>query len=786
MKYLSLIWTVARRECKILYVNRIYFFSMVVFPLLTMVFFTTLMNDGLPQDMPVGVVDLDNTSTSRSLVQKLDGLQNSQVVAHYPSVAAARHAIQENEIYGFLYIPKGMTDQLLSARRPKVSYYYSQVSISGGSMVMKDLKTITTLGSAGVGMATLSAKGMPPQQIQAFLQPIKIDLHQVANPWGSYNVYLSTVFVPGVMMLFMFLISAYSLGMELKFGRGKEWLAKADNNIVVAILGKFLPQALIFLTLIFFYEYYIYCVLDFPHQGGLWKITRLALLEVFSSIGFGVFIFGLMPSLRMSMSICSLWAMLGFSMAGSAFPMMGMDEPLQSLTWLFPLRHYYMLYQITVFNGFPLLDAWFHFVALVAFMLSPWFVIYKIKNAMLTYVYMIRDEGVLLFCLVVPLLYPMLYSWIYNNEVVHEVPVAVVDLSHSHQSRQFIRMCDASPDVRIAYYAVDLDDAQSLVSRQVVKGIYFIPEDFATHLNRLEQGTISVYCDMALMLTYKAIYQTAMAVSQEMGAEIQKKLAGNYTVREDLITTSPLEVTDVAIFNPQGGYGSSVLPAVLILIIQQTLVLGIGLAAGTARERSRYSDLVPIHRCYSSVMRVICGKALCYLMVYAVMGTFLILVVPRIFHFPQLAAWQDLLAMMIPYLLSCVFFGMTVSCLVHYRENVMLLVVFLSLPLLFLSGISWPQSAIPGYWQGVSWLFPCTFGIRAYTRLNSMGATLGDVVFEVRCLWALVVFYLFMAYLVYGFEMRLSRRHSKERMAVLQKKRQVRSVLKEKIKNPEA
>ena len=205
-------------------------------------------------------------------------------------------------------------------------------------------------------------------------------------------------------------------------------------------------------------------------------------------------------------------------------------------------------------------------------------------------------------------------------------------------------------------------------------------------------------------------------------------------------------------------------------------MLGIGLAAGTARERSRYSDLVPIHRCYSSVMRVICGKALCYLMVYAVMGTFLILVVPRIFHFPQLAAWQDLLAMMIPYLLSCVFFGMTVSCLVHYRENVMLLVVFLSLPLLFMSGISWPQSAIPGYWQGVSWLF----GIRAYTRLNSMGATLGDVVFEVRCLWALVVFYLVMAYIVYGFEMRLSRRHSKERMAVLQKKRQVRSVLKEK------
>ncbi len=360
---------------------------MVVFPLLTMVFFTTLMDDGLPHDMPVGVVDLDNTSTSRALVHKLDGFQSSEVVAHYPSVAEARHAIQKNEIYGFLYIPKGTTDKLLSARRPKVSYYYSQVSLSGGSMVMKDMKTITTLGSAAVGQATLSAKGMTPAQIQTFLQPVKIDLHQVANPWGSYNIYLSTVFVPGVMMLFMFLISAYSLGTELKFGRGKEWLGMADNNMVVAILGKFLPQAVVFLVLIFFYEYYIYGILGFPHQGGLWKITRLALLEVFGSIGFGIFIFGLMPSLRMSMSICSLWAMLGFSLAGSAYPMMGMDAPLQSLTWLFPLRHYYMLYQITVFNGFPLLDAWFHFVALVAYMLLPWLVIRKIKNAMLTYVY---------------------------------------------------------------------------------------------------------------------------------------------------------------------------------------------------------------------------------------------------------------------------------------------------------------------------------------------------------------------------------------------------------------
>ena len=388
--------------------------------------------------------------------------------------------------------------------------------------------------------------------------------------------------------------------------------------------------------------------------------------------------------------------------------------------------------------------------------------------------HVIRDEGVMLFCIVVPLAYPLLYSWVYNNEVVHEVPVVVVDQSNSQMSRQFIRMCDASPDVKVISYAVDLDDAKSMVSRQVAKGIYYIPEDFAIKLNRMEQSTISVYCDMSLMLAYKAVYQTALTVATQMGAAIKQRISGNYTAREDLITASPLKIEEVSIFNPTGGYGSSVIPAVLMLILQQTLALGVGMAAGTARERNRYSDIVPINRCYSSVGRIISGKSLCYLMIYAVMSTYLAIVVPRMFNFIHMATWQNLIVLMIPYLLACVFFAQTVSCLVHYRENVILLMVFVSLPLLFMSGVSWPQAAIPGIWQGVSWLFPSTFGIRAYIRLNSMGATIADVSHELICLWVLVVFYFTTACIVYGVEMRRAKRHTHERLEVLRKKREVR------------
>ena len=384
-----------------------------------------------------------------------------------------------------------------------------------------------------------------------------------------------------------------------------------------------------------------------------------------------------------------------------------------------------------------------------------------------------RDEGVLIFFVIVPLVYPLLYSWIYNNENVHEVPVVVVDDSHSALSRQFVRMCDASPDIKVLCHAADLDEAKSLVSRQLAKGVYYIPSDFDVSLSRMQQTTVSVYCDMSLMLAYKAIYQTAVAITQQMGAEIQVKLSQPYTKREAQITARPLDFDDVPIFNPTGGYGNFILPAVLILILQQTLVLGIGLSAGTAREKDRYHQLIPIDRHYQGVLRIVGGKALCYFMIYAVMGAYLTMVVPRIFSFITLVSWQDLLTLMLPYLLACIFFGMIVSCVVRYRENVMLLIVFVSVPLLFLTGVSWPQSAIPRFWQSISWLFPSPFGVRAFVRMNTMGATLSDVMLEYRVLWLQALSYFFVCCIVYRHQIILSRRHALDRLERIGRKLQV-------------
>ena len=361
----------------------------------------------------------------------------------------------------------------------------------------------------------------------------------------------------------------------------------------------------------------------------------------------------------------------------------------------------------------------------------------------------VKDEAVLIFFLLASTIYPFLYSWIYNNEVVREVPVAVVDYSHSAESRKFIRLCNASPDVKVAYHCTSLAEAKDLVGRQKVKGVLYFPSDFDTNICRGEQAHVSVFCDMSLMLTYKAIYQTAQAVSSQMGSEIQLASSTGFTDRDDEVTVRPLEFDEVSIFNPTGGYGSFLLPAVLILVIQQTLLLGIGLAAGTNRENNRYGELIPIDQHYRGLFRIVMGKALCYFMIYALVAAYLTMILPSLFHFPLLGSLRSLIGLMVPYILACIFFGITLSCLVRYRENVMLLVVVTSLPFLFLSGISWPSEGIPAFWKGISWLLPSTFGVKGYIAVNSMGASLQDISHEYFVLWAQSLIYFFTSCLFY-------------------------------------
>lgn len=372
---------VFKREIRIMLSYPIYVMCMVVLPLFITIFFTSLMSEGQPTEMPIGIVDNDNTSTTRKTIRMIDAFQNSRVVAHYPMVDEARRAIQRNEIYGFVYYPRHFTRDLISRRQPRMSVYYSSTSFTAGALLFKDMKTMCTLANAGVGRTAMQARGLTPQQITAFLQPIAIDMHMIGNPWVNYQLFLCAAFVPAMFMLFIFLLTTYSLGTEIKFGRHKEWLATADNNIFKAVYAKLLPQTLTFSLIMFVSMSYMFGILHFPAPGGEWRLMLLALLGVLGAQGFAVFIYGLIPSLRMSMSVCSLLGVLSFSMVGTAFPIFAMDSPLQAIAWMFPMRHYYLVYQLCVFNTFPLSDAITHILMLVLFALMPLLVMRRMRRA---------------------------------------------------------------------------------------------------------------------------------------------------------------------------------------------------------------------------------------------------------------------------------------------------------------------------------------------------------------------------------------------------------------------
>ncbi len=344
-----------------------------------------------------------------------------------------------------------------------------------------------------------------------------------------------------------------------------------------------------------------------------------------------------------------------------------------------------------------------------------------------------KDSGAMLFCFVLPLAYPVLYSWIYNNEVVHDVPVVVVDDSHSALSREFIQKVDASPDVSVAYYAGSIHEAQSYIGHGEAYGIFYFPSNFATAVGRHEQAHVSVYCDMSYMLTYKAIYMTAQNVSMAIGTEIKIAKSGTYTDREAEIMSQPLDFEDVPIFNTTGGYGNFVLPGVLVLIIQQALLLGVGLLSGT--EREKHFPMV------KNVIDAFFGKGIAFLLIFAVMLAYCTLVVPRMFGFVMMVHFLDWLVFMTPYLIACIGFALVGSELIPFREAVMLTAVCTSVPFLFLSGISWPQSGIPGFWQGIGNCLPSTFAIRGFVRMSSMGARIGDVLPEFRALSILAIVY---------------------------------------------
>lgn len=386
-KYKAL-WLVMKRECRQLVSRPLYLFCMVIAPLFCYVFFTTLMDTGLPKNLPIAAVDLDDTSTSRNILRNLDAFQQTAIVAHYASVDEARLAVQRGEIYGFFYIPRGLSSMAQTQSQPKISFYTNNSYLIAGSLLFRDMKMMSELASGAAARTVLYAKGATEDQAMAYLQPIVIDTHALSNPWLNYSVYLSNTLIPGILMIMIFMVTVYSIGVEIKDRTAHEWLRMGNNSIYISLAGKLLPQTVIFFIMGIFYNVYLYGYMHFPLNSGILPMLLATLLFILASQCCGIVMIGTLPTLRLGLSFASLWGVLSFSISGFTYPVMAMHPILQGLSNLFPLRHYFLIYVDQALNGYSMVFSWINYVALLVFMLLPFFVVKRLKEALIYYKYM--------------------------------------------------------------------------------------------------------------------------------------------------------------------------------------------------------------------------------------------------------------------------------------------------------------------------------------------------------------------------------------------------------------
>ena len=359
--------------------------------------------------------------------------------------------------------------------------------------------------------------------------------------------------------------------------------------------------------------------------------------------------------------------------------------------------------------------------------------------------HIVRDEAVIIFFVALAVVYPPLYSLIYNPEVVHDAPVVVVDDSRSELSREFIRNLDATPDVKIKDYASDMEQARDMMARKKCYGIVHFPADFESEVMRGNQGHVSLYCDMSVMMRYKAMLTALTNVQMETCSRIQSDKAARLISLDGGL----VESRQVPLGNTSMGIASAVLPFVLVYVLQQGMIMGIAmLHAGSMGRRRRNRGYDRLDEVKATPGAMLIGKMLVHLIYYLIPAIFALHVVPLIFKFPMNGNVFEIILIMVPFLMASSFFGQVMRVFVNNREGVFLVMAFTSLIFIFLTGVSWPNYQIAPYWKVMSNMIPGYWASTAYVQMQVCGASLSQMHNFYIALWVLAGVYFVLAYLI--------------------------------------
>lgn len=378
---------VFKRSVRQLASRRIYWLTMVVMPLFCMIFLTDLLREGLPIKAPAAVVDYDRSELSRRMIQSLNGAQMSRITAVYDNIGDARRAMQRGEIYGFYLIPENFQSDLLSVRTPTVSYYTNMAYYVPASLLYKNFTASALYAKADVLSGLLTDVGVDAEEIVPLLQPVNIEVRGLSNPWLDYAVYLCNSFVPAIMQLMIFLTTAFAVCQEMKRATSPLWLRLAKGSVIRALSAKLLPQTIGWQIMMLFMLWWFYGMNGFVMNGSWGWMILSEMMFVLACQGFALFVVGVLPNLRLALSVGALVGVLSFSIGAFSFPYESMYGSIGVFSWLVPVRYNFLIYIDQALNGIDVYYSRIFYVAYIVFMLLPLLVIKRLKRELLNPVY---------------------------------------------------------------------------------------------------------------------------------------------------------------------------------------------------------------------------------------------------------------------------------------------------------------------------------------------------------------------------------------------------------------
>lgn len=377
----------ARRELKRLGSRRLYFCAMIAVPLAAALMFLSLLSQGLPLRSPTAIVDLDHSSMSRQMTRTLQAMELTDISRTAESFHQAMGMVDRGEIYGFFYIPADFQRDALSGREPTLSYYTNMAYFVPGTLAFKGFKTLAVSTSGSIVKATLVEAGVGDKLSGTIIQPMRVQDHEIGNPWTNYSIYLSNSFIPGVIELMVMLVTAFSIGDEIKTGTSRRWLETAGGSMLTAVAGKLAPQALVFSIVGVAIQSLLYGYCHFPLNGSLAAMVAAMVGLVIASQWLAVVITASFANLRMAVSSASLMGILAFSLAGFSFPVASMYGSLSVFSYLLPVRYYFLIYIDQALNGVPLYYSRLYFAALLLFPIAGCALLWNLRRACLKPVY---------------------------------------------------------------------------------------------------------------------------------------------------------------------------------------------------------------------------------------------------------------------------------------------------------------------------------------------------------------------------------------------------------------